>query len=385
MKKNISAILCLLIMLSLCPLEAIADEMVPSLAAESYILINSDNGEIISENNSKEKRPPASVTKMMTILLAVEAVEQGLIDLDDKIEVSRKAAYTGGSTMYLQVNEKISFNDLLYGLALVSGNDASVAVAETVAGSLEQFVAAMNNKAQQLGMQNTHFANPNGLRDKEHYTTATDLAILAKECVQHPLFLQICRTQEYAVRLDSTKPTILKNTNGLLGEYEGIDGIKTGWIGEDSGYCLASTAARDDVRLVGIVLGAKTREESFTASEQLLDFGFSQFLFADILEANTSIAEIKVRDGSQRKVNIGTNVTIDCLIDKRHLDGIETIYTLDRELVAPLKAGEVVGSLAVINTYKNDKVIETHDLVILEDVAEGNFVQKIFYRLLNFF
>ena len=385
MKKNISAILCLLIMLSLCPLEAIADEMVPSLAAESYILINSDNGEIISENNSKEQRPPASVTKMMTILLAVEAVEQGLIDLDDKIEVSRKAAYTGGSTMYLQVNEKISFNDLLYGLALVSGNDASVAVAETVAGSLEQFVAAMNDKAQQLGMQNTHFANPNGLRDKEHYTTAADLAILAKECVQHPLFLQICRTQEYAVRLDSTKPTILKNTNGLLGEYEGIDGIKTGWIGEDSGYCLASTAARDDVRLVGIVLGAKTREESFTASEQLLDFGFSQFLFADILEANTSIAEIKVRDGSQRKVNIGTNVTIDCLIDKRHLDGIETIYTLDRELVAPLKAGEVVGSLAVINTYKNDKVIETHDLVILEDVAEGNFVQKIFYRLLNFF
>ncbi|MBR6755753.1 MAG: D-alanyl-D-alanine carboxypeptidase [Peptococcaceae bacterium] len=362
-----------------------ADDAVPSLAAESYILINADNGEILHESNSKEQRPPASVTKMMTLLLAVEAVENGLLDLEEMVEVSRKAAYTGGSTMYLKVDEKISFNDLLYGLALVSGNDASVAVAETVCGSLEQFVAAMNNRAGQLGMKNTHFVNANGLRDVEHYTTAADLALLAQECVQHPLFIQICRTQEYAVRLDTSKPTVLKNTNGLLGNYAGLEGIKTGWIGEDSGYCLAATAVRDDVRLVSVVLGAKTREDSFTVSEQLLDFGFSQFLFANILNEYTSIAELKVRDGDRRKVNVGTDTTIDCLIDKNHLDGIETIYSLNRELTAPLQAGEVVGSLAVINTYKDDKVIETHDLIILEDVAEGNFVQKIFYRLLNFF
>jgi D-alanyl-D-alanine carboxypeptidase (penicillin-binding protein 5/6) len=243
----------------------------------------------------------------------------------------------------------------------------------------------MNDRAQQLGMDNTHFVNTNGLRDVEHYTTAADLVVLAQECVQHPLFLQVCRTQEYAVRLGTPKPTVLKNTNGLLGEYDGIDGIKTGWIGEDSGYCLAATAARDDVRLVSIVLGAKTREESFTVSEQLLDFGFSQFLFAHILDEYTSVAELKVIDGDRRKVNVGSDAAVDCLIDARHLDGIETIYTLDRELTAPLKAGEVVGSLAVVNTYKDDKVIETHDLVILEDVAEGNFMQKIFYRLLNFF
>ena len=385
MKKKISTILCLLIILSLCPLGAMADDAVPPLAAESYILINADNGEILHESNSKEQRPPASVTKMMTLLLAVEAVENGLLDLEEMVEVTRKAAYTGGSTMYLKVDEKISFNDLLYGLALVSGNDASVAVAETVCGSLEQFVAAMNNRAGQLGMKNTHFVNANGLRDVEHYTTAADLALLAQECVQHPLFIQICRTQEYAVRLDTSKPTVLKNTNGLLGNYAGLEGIKTGWIGEDSGYCLAATAVRDDVRLVSIVLGAKTREDSFTASEQLLDFGFSQFLFANILNEYTSIAELKVRDGDRRKVNVGTDTTIDCLIDKNHLDGIETIYSLNRELTAPLQAGEVVGSLAVINTYKDDKVIETHDLIILEDVAEGNFVQKIFYRLLNFF
>ena len=385
MKKKISTILCLLIILSLCPLGAMADDAVPPLAAESYILINADNGEILHESNSKEQRPPASVTKMMTLLLAVEAVENGLLDLEEMVEVSRKAAYTGGSTMYLKVDEKISFNDLLYGLALVSGNDASVAVAETVCGSLEQFVAAMNNRAGQLGMKNTHFVNANGLRDVEHYTTAADLALLAQECVQHPLFIQICRTQEYAVRLDTSKPTVLKNTNGLLGNYAGLEGIKTGWIGEDSGYCLAATAVRDDVRLVSIVLGAKTREDSFTVSEQLLDFGFSQFLFANILNEYTSIAELKVRDGDRRKVNVGTDTTIDCLIDKNHLDGIETIYSLNRELTAPLQAGEVVGSLAVINTYKDDKVIETHDLIILEDVAEGNFVQKIFYRLLNFF
>ena len=385
MKKKISTILCLLIILSICPLGAMADDAVPPLAAESYILINADNGEILHESNSKEQRPPASVTKMMTLLLAVEAVENGLLDLEEMVEVSRKAAYTGGSTMYLKVDEKISFNDLLYGLALVSGNDASVAVAETVCGSLEQFVAAMNNRAGQLGMKNTHFVNANGLRDVEHYTTAADLALLAQECVQHPLFIQICRTQEYAVRLDTSKPTVLKNTNGLLGNYAGLEGIKTGWIGEDSGYCLAATAVRDDVRLVSIVLGAKTREDSFTVSEQLLDFGFSQFLFANILNEYTSIAELKVRDGDRRKVNVGTDTTIDCLIDKNHLDGIETIYSLNRELTAPLQAGEVVGSLAVINTYKDDKVIETHDLIILEDVAEGNFVQKIFYRLLNFF
>ena len=171
MKKKISTILCLLIILSLCPLGAMADDAVPPLAAESYILINADNGEILHENNSKEQRPPASVTKMMTLLLAVEAVESGLLDLEEMVEVSRKAAYTGGSTMYLKVDEKISFNDLLYGLALVSGNDASVAVAETVCGSLEQFVAAMNNRAGQLGMKNTHFVNANGLRDIEHYTT----------------------------------------------------------------------------------------------------------------------------------------------------------------------------------------------------------------------
>ena len=385
MKKKISTILCLLIILSICPLGAMADDAVPPLAAESYILINADNGEILHESNSKEQRPPASVTKMMTLLLAVEAVENGLLDLEEMVEVSRKAAYTGGSTMYLKVDEKISFNDLLYGLALVSGNDASVAVAETVCGSLEQFVAAMNNRAGQLGMKNTHFVNANGLRDIEHYTTAADLALLAQECVQHPLFIQICRTQEYAVRLDTSKQTVLKNTNGLLGNYAGLEGIKTGWIGEDSGYCLAATAVRDDVRLVSVVLGAKTREDSFTVSEQLLDFGFSQFLFANILNEYTSIAELKVRDGDRRKVNVGTDTTIDCLIDKNHLDGIETIYSLNRELTAPLQAGEVVGSLAVINTYKDDKVIETHDLIILEDVAEGNFVQKIFYRLLNFF
>lgn len=383
MKKKIAVLLCLAIVLSILPVTGMADEL-PQLSAEAFILINSDNGEVLYEQNSRMQRYPASVTKMMTLLVAVEAVEKELVSLDDLVQVSIEAAYTGGSTMYLRIDEQIPFNDLLYGLAMVSGNDASVAIAEHVCGSVEQFVAAMNDKAQQLDMRDTHFANPNGLRADDHYTTAYDLSILAQEAVKHPLFLQITGTKEYAVRIATDQPTILVNSNELLGEYEGMDGLKTGWIGVESGYCLATTAKRDDVRLIAIVLGAPTRPESFSDSEKLLDYGFSHFQYTHLLDAYESVAQVKVENGNQAKVKIGVGESVDCLVDQDHIGSLTTVYQLDQKLVAPLQKDQYVGRLEVMNEVKNE-VVATYDLIVLETVNIGNFWQKILYFLINFF
>lgn len=384
MKRKLAWVVCLFMFLSLLPPQLLLAAEAPVITAEAVILVDADSGKVLYEKNSQQQRMPASVTKMMTLLLAVEAVERGEVTLDDVITVSTKAAYTGGSTMYLKVNEQITFNDLLYGLAMVSANDASVAIGEHISGSLEAFVPRMNQRAAQLGMANTHFMNTHGLKDAEHYTTAYDLSLLAREAIKHPLFLQITGSREYAVRCDLPNPTILMNSNELLGAYDGMDGLKTGWIGTESGYCLATTVKRGDVRLICILLGAETRPLSFSESEKLLDYGFAHYETIHVLDAYEKASSFKVADGNRAKVAVGTVESIELLVGETGMEHIQTVCELTGDLTAPLEKDTYVGQLYLMNEESNE-IIANYNLVALETIKRGNIFQRLLNKLINFF
>ena len=222
------------------------------LESKSVVLLEASSGEVLYEKNTTERRIPASVTKLMTLLLLFEAVDKGEASLSDTVTASAYAASMGGTQIFLAQGEKMSLKELAIALAVGSANDAAVAISEYLAGSEEAFVRKMNDKAQELGMNDTHFANPNGLPAEEHYTTAADLGVLARTIVNdYPEILEYTSLKNYTLR-ENTKPFVLDNKNKLLWWYEGADGLKTGWIGADSGYNVAATAARNGMRLIVI-------------------------------------------------------------------------------------------------------------------------------------
>ena len=232
-----------------------------NLAAESAILVDAQSGQILYEKEIHKKMYPASMTKLMTLVLAMEALEAGKVKMDDIVTASENAASYRGSRIFLSAGEQFTFYEYLLGVALASGNDASVAVAEHIAGSHETFVEMMNQKAAQLGMKNTNFVNCNGLHDDNHYTTAYDFALLALEALRFPKLLEISTLKHYRIRED-TKPFQFDNKNKLLWWYEGADGFKTGWT-EDAKYCFTGTVERNGLRFVSVVMGVKEQKGHF--------------------------------------------------------------------------------------------------------------------------
>lgn len=322
--------------------------------ANSAVLMDADTGTVLYEKNKDQKLPPASITKIMTMLLIMEALDQGQIKLDEKVRTSEYAASMGGSQIFLEPGEEMTVEEMLKGIALASGNDASVALAEKISGSEEAFVAKMNARAKQLGMQNTHFVNVNGLPADNHYTSAYDIAIMSRELLKHPDITKYTGLYQDYLRKDTEKPFWLVNTNKLVRFYPGADGLKTGYTSEAK-FCLSATAKRDNLRVIAVVLGepnTKTRNAEVT---RMFDYAFSQYSSQPIFKTGDVIGKVRIEKGEVPELQIVAKHPYSVLLKKGDAgDDIRSELQLDSNLKAPIAAGQPLGKLIV---YKGDKVV----------------------------
>lgn len=342
MKKIISVllILSLIIMVNSSVCNA---EYIPSKAVKSLLLMEASSGKILYEQNSHESLPPASVTKIMTMLLICEAIESGKIALDTKITASERAKSMGGSTIFLETNEVMSLDDLLKGIAVASANDACVAVAEHMCGSVEAFVALMNNRAKELGMKDTNFVNCNGLDVDNHYTSAYDIAIMSRELLKHSMI------EKYTtIWMDSLRDGKfqLANTNKLIRFYQGANGLKTGSTSK-AGCCISATAKRDGMQLIAIVLGAENSKDRFNAASELLNYGFSNYTVTDFGEKNSQVCEVPVLYGKNNNVLALAQENTSIVIGKNDKEKVKTHINVPKELKAPVKKGDIIGDMVI--------------------------------------
>ncbi|ANE48022.1 D-alanyl-D-alanine carboxypeptidase [Paenibacillus swuensis] len=327
--------------------------------ATSAVLMDASTGTIIYEKNGAEKRPPASITKIMTMLLIMEALDRAEIKLTDKVSTSENAASMGGSQIFLEPGEEMTVDDMLKGIAMASGNDASVAMAEKLAGSEEAFVQLMNERAKQLGMNNTNFVNANGLPASNHYTSAHDIALMSKELLKHEEITKYTSSYQDYLRKDSEKPFWLVNTNKLVRFYSGADGLKTGYTSEAK-FCLSATAKRDQFRIIAVVLGEPNTKIRNNEVSKMFDWGFAQYTNFPIFKKGDALGMVKIEKGDVKQVELKAKQDYSVLLKKG--DNNKTIrheLKLMPELKAPLTAGQPIGKLTV---YKENKMIAEFDV-----------------------
>ncbi len=363
MKKWL-AFLIIIIYLAFCGTARAADEL--SLQCKSALLLDGDSGQVLYEQNADEKCYPASVTKIMTMVLIMEAVNAGTISLDDVVTVSQEAADMGGSQVYLYPGEQRSVDEMMIAIAVGSGNDAAYAMAEFVGGTYGNFIQMMNDKAAELGMSGTHFVNPHGLHDDDHYTTASDLGKLAFYAAGLPGLLDYTSIYEYEFRPEPNLLT-LWNTNRLLKWYDGAIGMKTGYT-EEAGRNLVAVAERDGLRLISVVLGCGERQGHFRESMDLLNYGFNTFTRQVIYEKGTKVAQIPVSKGESDSVDLVAAVDAGYTCRKTETAEITQSTALQESLSAPVARGDVGG---VLTLYKDGRELQTVDLVAAADVPKG--------------
>jgi serine-type D-Ala-D-Ala carboxypeptidase (penicillin-binding protein 5/6) len=345
---------------------ALAQEK-PRITAEYGVLLDQETGTAIYEKNAHIKRPPASTTKIMTVLLALE---KG--DLNKVIKVSPKAAKTGESSIHLRAGEAISLRSLVYGAMLRSGNDACVAISEAVGGTEANFVQMMNQKAREIGALNTNFVNTNGLPSKEHYSSCYDLALIAREALKNKKFREIVSTKEI-VAMANIIPAgqrYMKNTNKLLWRYPWADGVKTGTTNE-AGPCLVSSATRDERKFIGVVLHSDDR---FYDSQVLFDYGFNNFFYQYLTNRGEYFDSLPVKDGKSEKVRVVIDKTIYGIFHKDKINSIEKQINLKRNLTAPIIKGTVIGDIQYL---LDGKLIDKSNLILEQSVQEKNYLEKI--------
>lgn len=353
-----------------------AEDLAPN--AKSAIMIEASTGEILFQKNADEKLPPASMTKIMSMLLIMEEIEKGTLKWDEKITASDRASSMGGSQIFLEPGEKMSVTEMLKGIAIASGNDATVAMAERIAGSEESFVKKMNQKVKELGLKNTNFVNATGLTADNHYSSAHDMSILARELIKHEKILEFTSTYEDYLRKDTSKPFWLVNTNRLVRFYQGVDGLKTGFTNE-AGYCLTSTAKKDNMRLITVVMNEPDSSKRSADTTKMLDYGFNAYMVKNIIDDSTVIAKKGVELGKKLVVEIIANDKITVLSKKSEEKRNVTYEANIDKIVAPVKKGDKVGT---INIIENGKVISTVDATVKEDIVKANIL-TIFYRNLK--
>ncbi|TVY11548.1 D-alanyl-D-alanine carboxypeptidase family protein [Paenibacillus cremeus] len=343
-------------------------DLAPSAA--SAVILDADTGTIIYEKNKDAKLPPASITKIMTMLLIMEALDQGKIKMDEKVRTSEYAASMGGSQIFLETGEEMTVQDMLKGIAMASGNDASVAMAEKIAGSEEAFVRLMNERAQQLGMKNTRFFNANGLPADNHVSSAYDIALMSRELLKHDEITKFTGAYQDYLRKESPKPFWLVNTNKLVRFYSGADGLKTGYTGEAK-FCLSATAKRDNFRVISVVMGepdTKTRNAEVT---KLFDYAFSQYTNLPIYKTGDAIGEMKVGKGEVPIVPLTAKHSYSVLLKKGEAgDGIRHEVQLLPDLKAPIAVGQPIGKIVV---YKGDQVLTEFALESPVEVKKAGF------------
>lgn len=325
------------------------------LNAKSAILMEEATGNILYESNPDERLPIASVTKVMTMLLIMEAVDSGKISLDDMVTVSENAMSYGGSTMFLETGEQLTVNDMLKGIAVASANDGCVAMAEHLAGSESAFVDMMNEKAKELGMENTHFMNTNGLDEDDHYSSARDVAIMSRELMKHETIFNYTSIWMDTLRGGKFQ---LANTNKLIRFYDGANGLKTGSTSKAL-CCLSAAAKRNDMQLIAVVLGAPTSAERFASAKSLLDYGFANYAVNTQLTAGDEVQKIAVEKGVDKEVGVVAGDSCSTLVKKGQEDNITKEIKIDETITAPIEAGQKIGTMTI---SRDGEVIADIDL-----------------------
>ena len=325
------------------------------LNAKSAILMEESTGNILYESNPDERLPIASVTKVMTMLLIMEAVDSGKISLDDMVTVSENAMSYGGSTMFLETGEQLTVNDMLKGIAVASANDGCVAMAEHLAGSESAFVDMMNEKAKKLGMENTHFMNTNGLDEDDHYSSARDVAIMSRELMKHETIFNYTSIWMDTLRGGKFQ---LANTNKLIRFYDGANGLKTGSTSKAL-CCLSAAAKRNDMQLIAVVLGAPTSAERFASAKSLLDYGFANYAVNTQITAGDEVQKIAVEKGVDEEVGVVAGDSCSTLVKKGQEDNITKEIKIDETITAPIEAGQKIGTMTI---SRDGEVIADIDL-----------------------
>lgn len=353
-------------------LQVYAEEQEDSLKltekARASILIERDTGTILYEKNAHDKLPPASLTKVMTLLLVMEAIHEGNLKLDEMITVSENAASMGGSQVFLAEGEQMSVENLIKAVAIASANDASVALAERIAGSESAFVTLMNEKVKQLNLENTQFQNASGLPAKDHYTSAYDMAIMSKELLKYEDITNYTSIYEDYLRKGEENEFWLVNTNRLVRFSPHVDGLKTGYTSEAK-YCLAATAKKDDMRVISVIMGADTSKERNAMTMSLLDYAFNHFETEKIYDQNESVGEYTHLKSKKYQYDLKTSEPIS-LLRKKGEEEVEYSTELKmNELELPIKQGEELGSIIV---KTNDKTVYESPIYAEEDIELGS-------------
>ncbi|NLH59601.1 MAG: D-alanyl-D-alanine carboxypeptidase [Clostridiales bacterium] len=354
-----------------------ADYEFESIAPAAY-LMEASTGRVLYEKDADTALNPASITKIMTLLLGFEALENGNVGWDDLVHISEKAWRTGGSTMFLEVGTKVPYGDIITGISVASANDGCVAIAEYLYGTEEAFVQQMNKRAQELGLTNTRFSNSHGLHAENHYMSARDIAVLSHYLIEHyPKILEIESMTEFT--FDGRTQA---NRNPLLGVFPGADGLKTGWT-EEAGYCLVGTAIQNDMRLISVVLNTTDETERLAASSELLNYGFREFELHKVVNAEEIIDEIDIKKGKEETLPVYIKEDVTVVVKKDQKDDIVLKSVIDNEdLTAPIEKDATVGSLEV---RINDELLYKADLKAAEPVEKAGFFKLLFRSILNFF
>lgn len=342
------------------------------ITAGSAILMESTSGRVLFEREPDKRMAPASITKIMTMLLVMEAIEQGKARLEDMVVTSEHAMEMGGSQIWLEVGEEMSLADLMKAIAIVSANDASVAAAEHIAGSEGIFVDMMNERAKALGMAGTRFANSTGLPHPDHHTTARDIALMSCALLRYPKVHEWFTTWIDYVRGGKN---ILVNTNRLVKSYEGVDGLKTGFT-EEAGYCLAATVKRGSLRLISVVLNVQDSQQRFKEAAALLDFGFRHYAGVEIAAPGQVMSQLEVTRGVAEKVDVVAKHPLVAVVRRGEEGRVRSEMTLPERVSAPIASGQKTGELVAL--LDDGTEIGRVDLVAAEEVKRGSVFRVVF-------
>ena len=370
----------LLVLFAATPVAWAAEQVVPAapqLAAKAYVLMDADSGRVLVEQISDERLPPASLTKLMTAYIATLEIRKGQISEKDQVTISEHAWRTGGSRMFVQVGTQVSLGDLLHGIIIQSGNDASVAVAEHIAGSEDAFADLMNTTAQRLGMSNSHFMNATGLPHPEHYSSARDMAVLARAIINEDAEHYAIYSQKEFFWNNIKQP----NRNLLLWRDKTVDGLKTGHT-EEAGYCLVASAVREGQRLIAVVFGTNSEQARAAETQKLLTYGFRFFETRKFYQKGAELAQAPVWKGAERQLKAGLAQDLTLTLPRGQLDKLQASMSLQPMIVAPVAAGQEVGKVEV---RLGEQVLHSAPLVALEAVEEGGIFRRVWDSIRLFF
>ena len=345
-----------------------------NLDSESAILIDEASGKVLYEKNPDAKLPMASMTKIMSMLLIMEKIESGALKYDDNVIISKNASGMGGSQVFLQEGEEYKVESLLKCIAVSSANDAVVAMAEKISGSVESFVSLMNEKAKELGLANTKFANPHGLDAENHYSSARDMSKLARELLKHKDILKFTSIYEdYLTKPDGSQVWLV-NTNRLVRFYDGVDGLKTGYTTE-AGYCLTATAKKNDLRLISVVMKSSSGDARSKDTATLLTYGFNSYKNHVIYESNKELGEVNIEGGKKDKVKVYLKDNATILLGVTENPKEYSFNIKVDTIKAPIKKETIVGTAEIIDNEGN--IIAEKDVIIKEDIKKASFLDYL--------